>query len=180
VVDREKIRPAYAELQGILGQLPNKGYVENPAVWTRHNALIQELNDLTGRSYDGFRLASRESTMLGNVVEYEEYRMKLAGLVGRLHAEYFSDEPPPFVNMPSTMITQTQSQSVQVEVLLEINTWISDKLNQAKEGSPERKFLERVRGAVSKVRSVGQFVSLLLTTAKEFGLSIDQLKDLLS
>ncbi len=170
---KRAIRPIYAQLQGYLAEAPKAdGPSWDSRVYSDYDQLLDELSRLARKDYSKHKLSG--------MVECSTYRMVLAGLIARLHTEYFSDEPLPFATMPSTVITQTQAQSVQVEIAIEITSWLSDALHKTKEGSPERKFLEKLRGTVSKVKNVGQFVSLLITTAKEFSLSIDQLKDLLS
>ena len=82
--------------------------------------------------------------------------------------------------MPSTVIQQSQdqSQSVHIEFMLDVNNFINDRLHAAKEGSTERTFLEKIRGSLNKVKNVSQLIPLIMQTAKEMGISIDQLSDL--
>ena len=109
------------------------------------------------------------------------FRNKLGGLISRLHGEYFSDEVAPFSGMPSTVISQTQqqSQSFQVQMLLEIQSKIDKQLHNLEAGdTKKRNFLEKVKGALKSVRDSTGFVALLLTTAQEFGLSVKELLEL--
>ena len=59
---------------------------------------------------------SLSSQTLEAFVRVLDYRQKLGGLIARLHAEYFYDEPAPFAGMPSTIIQQTQSQSIDIQM----------------------------------------------------------------
>lgn len=180
MADKETIRPIYSELQGCLAQAPSgeKGSViNNEEFWEDHNLIIKELNGVTGKDYNKYTFAPMKGYSSG-FITVEIYRKKLGGLIARLHAEYFKDEPVPFAEMPSTIIQQNQSQSVQIEFMLEVSNLINEKLHAAKEGSKERTFLERVRGSLSKVKSVSQLIPLIINTAKEMDISINGLCDL--
>lgn len=180
MVGKEMIRPIYSELQGCLAQAPSaeKGsIINNEEFWEHHNNIIEELNSKTGENYDKYQLAPMRGYDSG-FITVAIYRQKLGGLIARLHGEYFKDEQVPFAEMPSTVINQNQSQSVQIEFILEVNNLLNDKLYAAKEGSKEKTFLERVRGSLSKVKSVSQLIPLIIKTANEMGLSINELGNL--
>ena len=56
---------------------------------------------------------------------------------------------------------------------------IDEKLSKLDDSKiKEKGFLEKVKSSLSSIRSVAQLLSLLLSTAKESGLSIDELKEL--
>ena len=180
---KEKIRPIYAEFQGCLAQAPPDGknpYIYEKDFWEQHNNTIDELNSLTEKNYDKHKFMPVRLMSKNMAITKDIYRQKLGGLIARLHSEYFSDEPVPFAEMPSTIITQSQnqSQSVHIQLLLEVNDLINEKLNKVEEGSKEKGFLERIKDSLSSVKNISQLVTLLLTTAHQFGISIEQLKDL--
>lgn len=182
-MDKEKIRPIYSEFQGYLAQAPSDEkipYIYEGNFWEQHNITIDELNSLTDKNYDKYKLTPIMLNSKRLVITRNMYRQKLGGLIARLHGEYFKDEPVPFAEMPSTIITQSQnqSQSVHIQLLLEVNDLINEKLNKVEEGSKEKGFLERIKDSLSSVKNISQLVTLLLTTAHQFGISIEQLKDL--
>ncbi len=148
MADKEAVRPIYSELQGCLTQAPKEGSTCEMSVWGDYNETINELNSLTGKNYNKFSLTPTPSSHPRGspYLDYDIYRQKLGGLIARLHGEYFSDETAPFAEMPSTIISQNQNQSVHIEFLLEVNNLINEKMNKAPEGTPERTFLEKVRG----------------------------------
>jgi hypothetical protein len=76
------------------------------------------------------------------IIAVSTYRQKLGGLISWLHGKYFTDEPPPFSGMPSTVIIQVQQQSVSVQMLLDIQTKIDEALTKAK-GEKEQGFLKK-------------------------------------
>ncbi len=142
MAEKEEIRPLYSELQGYLSQAPKaeKYYeIHDSNLWQQVNNAIDELSDVSGEDNRRFKMVpeiypeSRDEHL-----HHDTYRGNLGGLISRLHGKYFSDEQPPFSGMPSTVIhqTQEQSQSLQVEMLLEINTQICEKLPQFEQGTP--------------------------------------------
>ena len=183
---KQDIRPIYSELQGYLAQAPNDEHKatigdEERAIWEQYNDTVKELNVLTGKDYDRFQLAP--VTIPENGRQYAHvtvYRQKLGGLITRLHAEYFSDETPPFAEMPSTIISQSQNQnqSFHVQLLLEVNDLIHKGLSTTPEGSKEKTFLEKIKGALSSVKSVSELIALLFTTAQTSGITIEQLRNM--
>ncbi len=183
MADKETIRPIYSELQGYLAQAPDANeerdsYIYEKAYWCQYNDTIQELNEIASKDYSRYILTPTVSRDGDSYITKKIYRQKLGGLIARLHGEYFSDEQVPFADMPSTVIQQNQSQSVHVEFILEVNNLINDKLHAAKEGSKEKTFLEKVRGSLGAVKNVSQLIPLIIKTAREMGLSINELGDL--
>jgi hypothetical protein len=183
---KEAVRPIYSELQGYLAQAPKKEKAYgtyDSSFWEQCNQAITELNKVTGKDYSRFMLYPRTSGSSGSpYLDFDNYHQKLGGIIARLHGEYFSDETPPFADMPTTIITQSQNQnqSLQVQLLLEFNDLILKKLGTVKEGSKEKTFLEKVKASLSSVKDVSQLVSLLITTAHQLGITIEQLKTLFS
>lgn len=181
---RDKIRPIYCELQGYLFQAPGtpeKGsgslFFEN-AVWERYNKTIDELNDISSKDYSGYKVSPEyHSGFQTNAVGILDYRTKLGGLIARLHGENFPDETVPFGGMPSTIITQTQqqTQSFQIQMLLEIQSRIDEKIPKFDKDSKERNFLEKIKSSLSSVKDVSQLITLLLKTGNEIGLTISQI-----
>ena len=142
---------------------------------------IDELNKVSGENYDRFKIQPKTTGGGSVLMGIIPYRSKLGGLISRLHAEYFSDEQPPFSGMPTTIISQTQqqSQSFQIELLLQIQSKIDEQLSKLEAGdTKKRNFLEKVKGALKSVRDSTGFVALLLTTAREVGLNIKELLEL--
>ncbi len=183
MADKETIRPVYSELQGYLAQAPKGKHYDSigrDEILNQFNAAVEELMKVTNKDYARFKIKpeSAHDPAFASDLTVGEYRGKLGGIIARLHGEYFSDEPAPFASMPSTIITQSQNQSVHVEFILEMSNLINDKMNKAPEGTPEKKFLEKIRGTLSKVKNVSQFVTLVIMTAKEMGISLEQLASL--
>jgi len=179
MAEKEKIRPIYSQLQGYLSQVPKadvESQIYNSDLLNHYNKVIDELNNISGNNYEDFKL---QPVLLHSRfrVLVETYRSKLGGLISRLYGQFFSDEPAPFSSMPSTIISQSQqqTQSFQIQMLLEIQSTVDEKIRQFKDGSKEKTFLQKVKTFLASVGNVTQFVSLLLRVAQEVGLTIEEL-----
>ena len=177
---KDKIRPIYQELQGYLSQTPRPQTsvegVTDQSLWEQINQSIDELAANSGEDYNKFRIVPQKSKH-GEYVFLVTLRTKLGGVIDRLHAEFFSDEPRPFSVSPSTVISQAQSQeqSTQVVMLLEIQGRIFEKLYDSQTGPKEKKFLEMLKDKLAGVKSAIELINLILATAQATGLDLGSL-----
>jgi len=182
---KEKIRPIYEELQGYLSQTPllkdPHDSSDDSSLWEQYNQVIEELNNISDKNYDRFRITPFSGGDGYTFIRLLVYRNKLGGLISRLHGEYFSDEPTPFSGMPSTVITQTQqqSQSFQIQMLLEIQSKIDEKILKFDKDSKERGFLEKIKSSLASVKNVTELILLLLKTGNDIGLTVEQIFNIL-
>ena len=182
--NKGKIRPIYSFFQGCLSQAPdNNKYpiIQSSSVWKLVNEKIDELNAVSGEDYGGFKLVPQRSDRYrGEFVATDTYRTTLGGLISELHGKYFPKEMPPFSGMPQTIISQSQQQNqvVHIQMLLEVNSKIEQKLSEFPEGTKERTFLQKVKGSLSSIKDTVGLIALLINMAKECGLSIDELKSI--
>lgn len=181
---KEKVRPIYSELQGYLSQAPkleSTNVVFEKSIWEQNHLTIAELNDVTGENYDKFKVIVQPwaSSETGYALSMVEYRTKLAGLIARLHAQFFSEEQAPFSGMPATtnIFNQSQQQtaSFQVQLLLEMRDKIDEKIGEFPEDSKERTFLEKIKDGLKSVSNTSQLMALLLKTGNDIGLTIDEM-----
>jgi len=183
-MEKEKIRPLYSEFLGYLSQAPisKDPYQgsDKPSTWNHYNSAIEILNKTTGEDYNRFKINSSTDGGGEKYVPFTIYRQKLSGLIATLHAEYFSDEPFPLGGSPDTIITlsQQQAQSFYVQMLLDIQSKIDGNLKKYGEGSKERGFLKKVKDSLSSISNFTQLLGLIIKTAKEFGLTIDNVSEI--
>lgn len=185
---KDEIRPIYCELQGYLSQAPPIGEHGNATttddtLWNQFNAAVEELNKITSKDFNKFKVAGIKMGQFSTpYINVSNYRQKLSGLISHLHGEYFSDEQPPFSGMPSTIITQqqAQSQNTYVQILLDIQSKIDEKLKNCEEGSKEKTFLEKIKSSLSKVGNITELFALILKTGMGIGLTIEQIWKLFS
>jgi hypothetical protein len=191
---KEDIRPIYAELQGYYSEIASvkSDYIDEPSVWEHYNDTVDLLGRLSDRDYSRFRVkvepesVSQEAfgvdLILPERVSTLGYRTSLAGLLKSLHATYFSNDPDPIAAGPATIITQTQTQnqSVYIQMIMEINEQLTRSEAKFKEGTPERGFIDKVkaclRAGIGGITSMAQLMLLLLSVAKECGLSVEDMR----
>lgn len=182
---KEKVRPIYAELKARLAQAPSpgSGSFSDKEVWDGYNKIIQELNEVSQGDYSRFSVISTPNkNYRDGLVSVLDYRTKLNSLIARLHVEYLPDEPEPFGSLPTTLINQSQSQSqlMHVQILLDIQGKIDEKIGKYKTGTKERTFLEKIKGSLSGVNNIIELLNMIFKIGKDAGLTLEQITSLLS
>ncbi len=182
-MEKEKIRPYYSELQGYLSQTPPANLTDSiweESVWTQYNETIKTLSKVSEEDLGRFSVKSKLYDHREPFVKVIEYRHKLGGLIAYLHGKYFSGEPAPFSGMPTTVITQSQQQNQSVQILLEIQSKIDEKINQFKDGSNEKTFLQKLKGTLASISSISQLFNTIFTLANQNGISLEMLSSIFS
>jgi len=188
---QEKIRPIYLQLQGYLNQLPKSedkyADVETKQTWEGYHRVIDNLSEILGENLDDFKLEIKSGggdsfQSRYNYVNLNNFRFQLGGLISRLYGQYFSDERNPLDGSPSTVIntTQNQSQTVQLEIAIEMTELITKKLLNYKDGTKERTFLEQVKDGLRGGKNVVELIDLILKTGAALGLTAVNMISLLS
>lgn len=185
MIETQKIRPVYQELQGYLSQtLWPKGSYDNmefDPICPQINSVIDELNSLTDLSYDKFKIDFMPGEWNSKCVLITTVRIKLGGLIDKLHGEYFHDENRPFSGTPQTVISQSQiqSQNINIALLLDINTRVTTKLQDADLKPEEKTFLETIRDSLVGMNSAIDVISTIINTASKLGITVSVVKMLL-
>jgi len=99
---KDEVRPIYFELQGYLSQAPGRETtaIYDKQIWIQHNQTIDELEKITSKKYDRYRLNPESRNYNGvsrELITVQVYRTILGGLISRLHGEYFPDEVSPII-----------------------------------------------------------------------------------
>ena len=166
-MEREKLRPLYSELKRHLAQAPtgqtaSEGFSDK-SVWMQYNEAVNSVNEILGKDYSRF-LVTPENVINGikgrKLVRITTYRQKLGGIISSLHGQYFADEPNPCEVTPSTIINQNQqvNQSVHIQMLLELQSKIDEKVPHLPEGSKERNFLQKFKSSLSSISNITQLL----------------------
>jgi len=175
---KQKVRPLYSEFQGYLSQAPDPSVINEAisdhSVWGQYNEAVDLLSTITGQDFGRFKAQPIDNEF----IYVNTYRQKLGGLISRLHGEFFSDEPAPFSGMPSMVVTQTQQQSMSVQMLLDVQSAIDEALPRTEDGSKQQGFLKKFKSLLSSVKDANQLISLFIKTAKDVGLTIDDIAKL--
>jgi hypothetical protein len=178
VIEKDKIRVIYGELQGYLSQTPKPSsptdIFATDSSWQRYNIAVGDLSKITGEDFARFQIRPTRQNRY-DIVHIEDYRQALNGLINTLHALYFGDEPRPFGGSPTTVISQTQYQVQSIQMLLDFQSKIDKALQNVEENSTKKKFLEKMKGSLSTIKNVTELFSLVLKLAKEYGLGLGDL-----
>lgn len=181
----DEVKYLYAEFIGYLSQTPtapqDKPYLvlDDHSIWNQYNDSVKKLSEITGKDYGEFVIEPLTGSA-GKFIRINTYRHKLGGLISRLHAEFFPELPEPFSGQPSVVITQNQqqSQSVLIQMLLDVQSKIDEKLPTLKEGSKEKGFLQKLKSTLSSAPNIIGLIVQILALAREYGISIDKLWEL--
>lgn len=174
------VRASYKELRGYLSEAPPLRTWRGTELADNLAHVIGDLSAVTGNDYSRFRV-SVERGQLGPYTNGEAYRSRLAGLVGRLEAEFgLSDDRASNGGSPGVRVelNQTLQQITEVTLNLEIQQWIDAKTGAHPEGTPERMFLDRLRGSLANVKDVAGLVAAIVGTANTVGLKVEDLMKL--
>lgn len=179
----KKIRPLYSELRGYLSVAPEDHYVFDDMAINlsrQFNGTIDELNVASGQSYDKFKVQTKNiewNRSMQTVIESLDYRNKLSGLINKLQGEFFSDEQIASTH-PSTVINahQTQSQTQQQSIVVDIAMLVAEKRSQYADGTPERTFLDRLGEALKSARGVQDILNSIFSLATSTGVGLEFLK----
>jgi len=182
---KKKIRPLYSEFQGYLSQAPTSSgsshTIYDEDMWNQYNDALKLLSDVAEKDYNRFRINPKPSrSRSGLYVPTDIYRQKIGGLISNLHGEYFPDELAPFSGMPSTVITQTQQQSMTIQLVLDIQSKIDELLPNLEAGSKKQKFLEKFKRILSSVLNVNDLIGKCMKLADEFDLNVQDILSLWS
>lgn len=182
------IRPIYSEIQGYLSQAPNiekVPYIYEKPLWEQLNNVIDELNEKSGEDFSKFKITDfkqQKHEPYSQYIPTIDYRSKLNGLIMRLHGQYFSEEQSPFGGFPSTVVQQNQSQSqtMQITMILEFQSMIDRKLYGSELKPEEKSFLEKVKASLPAAKSTIELMNMCLSLAKSLGINLDQMTKLFS
>lgn len=183
---KAEIRPDYTTLQGYLSQLHKKegvlgnAYDETASEYQKQlKVIIDRLTALTGNDYSEFGVQMQgvrnPHSTARQVIEMEVYAFKMSGLILRLYGQFFYDERNPLDGTPSTVINSNQSQSQQVDIklLLDVSSRIDEKLKKT-EDPTEKSFLSKMKEGLTAVSSYADLISLATKTATTVGLTLDK------
>lgn len=178
-MDKEKIKPLYSEFQGYLSQAPepriSHDQIFDHSFIEHYHATIKLLSSVAGEDYSRFCVQPPRDERYVHIITY---RQKLGGLISYLHGRYFPGEPAPFSGGPSTVITQSQQQSQFIQMVLDMQSKIDEKMPGFSAGSKEKGFLQKLKSQLSSISSVTQLLNQLFKLANEFGLNIEDISNI--
>lgn len=185
MVDLQRLKPLYQELQGYLAQAPPEGDRDNWQTGDEYcdpfNSVVKEVIEITAdESYSRFHYYEKATGSF----EASVYRTKLNGMIAHLHANYFQVDPMPFSGgeQSTSMLiqqTQTQSQEAYISLTLDLQEQILAQLTEGALEDNEKGFLEKIKDGLRQTTSLMKLLHLILTAALEFDVGLQRLLELL-
>ncbi|MFZ2153003.1 MAG: hypothetical protein WAV41_03005 [Microgenomates group bacterium] len=171
-----KVKPLFNCLKGYYETAPESGYCRHPPIWENYNKTIDELNNITSVNYDRFKITNIRDDAGDQVVDVNEYRQKLLGLVKYLEGEYdFFEETK---SSSGVIFNNNQTQNLHLTIVLEFQTLVDKKLYGSKLDEQEKGYLEKIKELLPGIKSITEIVNLILSLGKTMGLTLDQITKL--
>lgn len=173
---KDKIRPIYQELKGMLSQAPVGGYIHESekSLWERSNQLAEKLVEITkDEDYKSFFINPKYDEHGYTTMSISLYRGKISGLISKLFGSFFSEEAEPFSGSPSTVISQNNNQVVTTQLFVQLGIELKTALEKA-DSENEKSFINKITEKIGLVKNYIDFLLLTLSTAQAFGIGLDR------
>lgn len=181
-MNEDAIEGKYRELIAFLAQIPETGTVHRQDTAKDFNDIVDQLATLCEDDFNDckVRVVSDE-----HCTSFWTKGMKL---IARVNHKYEFDRKTPTVRASSqatgTNLNVSQSQqneqNATVTVLVSIVSEVTEQLVRAeaeyKPGSPERKFIEKMRDGIKSIKAYSDVLLLILSFAQSYGISVETLQ----
>lgn len=199
-MDKQTLLRRYQELQAINDGAASLGQHDRPALQTvqRFNAIVQEIATGTGDdSLPHYKVQFRSVGSSGRqYAQSSEFKQNVYTVTRIVHENHLADSTLP----PQRPVTAGDSQSpvnqtfqqnqhatqtteVSVEfnqTIITLTEMLTRKEAELEDGTPEKGFIQKLKSMLAGTKSTIDVIRLAMTIAAEFGLTIQQVKDLLN
>jgi len=174
----EQIRSIYSELKAYQSSSEKNRSIYENSIWERFNSLIDKLTTITGDTdYEVFKLEPKH--LYGNIsVSYEQYHSKINGVIGKIEGVFGTINTKDATGTRYQFInSQTQTQTQEIAMLLDFQSKLDSKLydKSIKLSTQEKSFLERIKSGIAGIKDYSSLILLILSEAKELGLTLEQI-----
>ena len=175
----EQIKPIYEALMGCLSPVPTSGSLTESLIWEKYQNYVDKISEIAKEDYSDYKKLNILPPIQGfssERVSVLEYRTQLNSLIMALHGKYFSKDPMPFSGQPGMIVSQSQSQSqeVNIAIITQVQDLIDKRLYGSELEEKEKSFLGKIKSLLPGIKSAVELLNLIITTAKAFGLDINQ------
>lgn len=167
---KREIAGVYEELRGVLVAIKdNTSWFDDDGFSQHANRVIARVASLCPeiQEIDSYKIKVEYDAQRGAIVKSIPARAGLNSLIGRLKGQYDLE-----VATTNTGHTFIQNQQMNVELMLDVRGQIEKHLQDYTDEQPEKKFLEKVKANVSTAKSAMDVLRLIISTAKELGVSL--------
>ncbi|MFC1810380.1 hypothetical protein ACFLZH_02675 [Patescibacteria group bacterium] len=180
---KEKLRPVYQELNGLYSSSPTpdkQTTISDSPFWEYYHSIIDEIEEITGEKYDKYRMSvNRTDYPGGDFIHVITYHQKLSGLISRLYGKFFSTELNPLTSEPSTQTTINQIQSQSQNIVIDFKQTVEEKIPKTTD-SNEKNFLTTLKDKLTGIKNVTHLIKTIISTARDFGIGLEQMINLFS
>lgn len=192
-MDFEKIEKLYIRLNALnevlLPQAQNASGTIHDDSWRTFNQELVQLSQITGDDYYS-DLAVSQDQYGGYILatDFSSAVYRAAQYLYKTQEDNLDIHPPrsPSGNWSGgAAVSQTVNTNQTTEINIEFNqtlSYISESIGAAKAkyeaGTNERKFLDKVKAAVSATKTSAEILKMIVSLAAELGISADTLKDM--
>lgn len=171
--ERRQVAGIYEELKGVLSSFGDKAYLDDDGISDHINFVVRRVSAQCPDIPEVEIYLARTDHVpdRGRVVDLIATRPRLASLIGRIKGVYGFDGP--FQSAGNTIIqTQNQEQSQQqiFVTILGLQERLISEIPRHAEGTKERGFLEKLKGALPAVKNVTDILASVLKIGGELGL----------
>lgn len=188
----------YQELQAINDGAASLEEPNTPSLRSvrRFNEIIEEISKGTGDDSLTHYTARIIDSYGIQTAPLSEFRQNVYTATRIIHENHLKDSTlPPQQPIPSAAeqpqlqqsFQQNQSSNQTTEVSVEFNQTLialteilTQKEAELDDGTPEKGFIQKLKSRLSEARNTIDVIQLAMTFAAEFGLTVQQVKDLLS
>jgi hypothetical protein len=172
---RIKIKPLYEELKGMRDAIPTGTSVYDNGISTKYHQTLAAVSELIGDlQTDDYKLsldhAIYPGMKEGSRVLLDQYRINLNAIIGNLKGRFDFDS-----NQNHTGHTFIQNQSVSIELVLNLQEKIINLEKKYDEGTPEKTFLQKLKGSLSSIKDATDIIKIVLVEAQKAGITLDKL-----
>lgn len=173
---KDKIRPYYEELKGLREALPEEGWFEDDGISNKYLKTLEGIATLLPElNRDEYILKPEwsEDQFGGggrSMITKNQYKTILNALIGHLKGLFDFDN-----NQNNSGHTFIQSQSVSIELVLNLQEKIINLENKYEEGTPEKTFLKKLKNSLSSIKDATDIIKIVLSEAQKAGITLNTL-----
>lgn len=179
--NKKDIIGVYEELKGVLSSIKdNSSWFDDEGFTNHTNIIITRAVSLCPEFQDtDYKLKLDHIQNRGPIVNTIQAKSKLNALIGRLKGQYDLEMPTLSNNGHTFIQNQSQTQSQNLTIILELQEKIILEIPKHTEGTKERSFLEKLKSTLPTIKNITDILSLVLKIGAEFELDIETIRKLL-
>lgn len=178
----KQINSCYEELRGLLFGMSEEKFTIYGGILSQYLQIIAQLQSLTQQDLKRFIPRTQTTTVGVAYCGSTELKVSANSLVAWLGATYLKDKTPHYIqpSLASSQVNVSQDVNVSQIVSVDIVELLTRKEGEFKEGTKERTFINKLKSGIRGVQGTAAIIVLIMQTATECGLAINDLHRIFS